>query len=187
MPKKLSKFQQMRAGAQALLDERALSHEGKAAKWERFLHFWVLVGRSFSRNRCPVRASALAYASLLALIPMLAVVVSVSSTFLKKEGEDRIDQLIMKLVSSVTPPATLNTNAVASTTETSAPKSGTGTDANQSAATDTAADSSDRGQGADKANLSAFAQDEKTVAARKSIAHNIHEFIQNTRSGTLGA
>lgn len=176
----------MRAGAQALLDEKAPVHEVQRSKWRRFVHFWVLVWRSFSRNRCPVRASALAYASLLALIPMLAVVVSVSSTFLKKEGEDRIDQLIMKLVSSVTPPATLNTNAVASTTEASAPKSGTGTDANQSAATDTATDSSDRGQGADKANLSAFAQDEKTVAARKSIAHNIHQFIQNTRSGTLG-
>src|SRR6266704_3272743 len=110
MPKKVSRFQQMRAGAQALLNENALPHEVQASKWHRFIHFWVLVWRSFVRNRCPVRASALAYASLLALIPMLAVVVSITSTFLKKEGEDRIDQFIVKMVSSVTPPAALNTN-----------------------------------------------------------------------------
>src|SRR4029077_10663786 len=36
----------------------------------------------------------------------------------------------------------------------------------------------------DQSDLSALAQNE--TAARKSIAHNIHRFIQNTRSGTLG-
>jgi membrane protein len=34
--------------------------------------------------------------------------------------------------------------------------------------------------------LSAVAQEEKAIAARRSVAHNIHEFIQNTRSGALG-
>ena len=59
------------------------------SNWHKFAHFWILVGRSFARNRCPVRASALAYATVLALIPMLAVVVSITSSLLKKEGEEQ--------------------------------------------------------------------------------------------------
>src|SRR5436190_2119245 len=170
MPKKVSRFQQMRAGAQALLDERGLHDEGHSSKWHRFLHFWVLVGRSFARNRCPVRASALAYASLLALIPMLAVVVSITSTFLKKEGEDRIDQFIGELVASIMPPANLSTNAV----------NELDTSINDSTA-EPAAINSNRAlviaggaSATNQAGLSAFAQDEKTVAARKSMAHKIN-------------
>src|SRR5882724_5809550 len=84
--------------ARALWDESALLSQAPLSRLHKLVHFWVLVWKSFTRNRCPVRASALAYASLLALIPMLAVVVSVTSTFLKKTGEERIDQFIEKLV-----------------------------------------------------------------------------------------
>src|SRR5471030_3109050 len=45
--------------------------ENEFSRLERFAHFWVLVGKSFVRNRCPTRAAALSYATLLALIPML--------------------------------------------------------------------------------------------------------------------
>ncbi len=45
----------------------------------RFTHFWGLVGRFFWRNRCQVRASALAYTTLLALVPLLAVSLTVAS------------------------------------------------------------------------------------------------------------
>ena len=76
----------------------------------------MLVWKSFTRNRCPVRASALAYATVLALIPMLAVAMSITSGLLKKEGEDQIDQFIVKLVASVTPPATVNTNSAGAAT-----------------------------------------------------------------------
>jgi membrane protein len=130
----------------------------------------------------------LAYASLLALIPMLAVVVSISSTFLKKEGEDRIDQFIAKLVAGVTPPANLGTNVVGSVDELDDDWMGveTGTNEGPFAAEGAKGQVSDASLNSPQTNLSTLAQGEKGVAARKSMAHKIHEFIQNTRSGTLG-
>src|SRR5690242_14532627 len=83
--------------------------ETEFSRLERFAHFWVLVGRSFVRNRCPVRAAALSYATLLALIPLLAVAISVTSSLLKSQGEEKIYEAIDKFVSNVMPPATLNT------------------------------------------------------------------------------
>jgi membrane protein len=73
---------------------------------ERFAHFCVLVGKSFVRNRCPVRAAALSFATLLALIPMLAVAISVTSSMLKSQGEEKIYAAIDKVVSSIVPPET---------------------------------------------------------------------------------
>ena len=72
---------------QSLLDENQfLSHEqSKQPFWRRVLHFWVLVINSFKKNRGPVRASSLAYTTLLALIPVLALVVSVSTSFLQND------------------------------------------------------------------------------------------------------
>ena len=173
MAKQLSRLQKMRADAQALLDERGLHTAGQSSKWRRFAHFWVLVGRSFARNRCPVRASALAYATLLALIPMLAVVVSITSSLLKQEGEDRIDQFIGQLVASVTMPATVSTNL----------QSGT---IGQPGETTPAAEPSSAGVTSESSGLAELARDQRAVAARKSIARYIHDFIQNTRSGALG-
>ena len=80
--------------------------EGEFSRLERFAHFWVLVGNSFVRNRCPVRAAALSYTTLLALIPLLAVAISVTSSLLKSEGEEKIYEAIDKFVSNVMPPAT---------------------------------------------------------------------------------
>jgi membrane protein len=137
-----------------------------------------------------VRASALAYGSLLALIPVLAVAMSITSTFLKKEGEKRIDQFIVKLVSTLTPPATLHsstndpesdnldsleglTNTVSSSNAVqSIPETQKETSAGNSISPTKA--------------LPAFAQEEKAVQTRKEIARRINEFIQKTRSGALG-
>src|SRR2546422_10944182 len=110
MEKHNSRFRRRLAEARAVWDESALRSQTELSKLYKFAHFCVMVWRSFTRNRCPVRASALAYASLLALIPMLAVVMSITSTFLKKEGEQRIDEFIVKLVASVTPEAPIGTN-----------------------------------------------------------------------------
>ncbi len=101
------KLKKLTQDAQALMDDSAIATRAEDAwtPWHKFLHFWVMVGKTFVRNRCPVRASALAYASLLALVPMLAVVMSVSSSLLKKNGTDRIDGFIQSLVTQMTPPA----------------------------------------------------------------------------------
>jgi membrane protein len=119
---------------------------------------------------------------------MLAVVVSITSSFLKQEGEDRIDQFITKFVASVTPPATLGTNAVAVTAGQTS--NGTAGEANATQITnavgaisqETSSDTNHPNQAA----LSDLATDERAIAARKSIARNINQFIQNTRSGALG-
>jgi membrane protein len=120
-------------------------HTGAEAEFnrlERFAHFCVLVGRSFVRNRCPARAAALSYTSLLALIPLLAVAISVTSSLLKNQGEEQIYGAIDRLVSNFIPPAT---------------------------------------------NSVSLPGAEKWVgAAQKDAAQYIHEFIQKTRSGTLG-
>ena len=63
--------------------------EQEIGRLEHFAHFCVLAGKSFVRNRCPVRAAALSYATLLALIPMLAVAISVTSSLLKVGGRGR--------------------------------------------------------------------------------------------------
>jgi len=89
--------------------------EEEFSRLERFTHFWVLVAKSFVRNRCPVRAAALSYTSLLALIPLLAVAIGVTSSLLKNQGEEKIYGAIDRLVSSFVPPATaeINTNGPA--------------------------------------------------------------------------
>jgi membrane protein len=190
MGKKLSRFKKIKNEAKALLDERTLESKSRTSKLYRVAHFCVLVWTSFTRNRLPVRASALAYATLLSLIPMLAVIVSITSTFLKKEGEEQIDHFVVKLVANLTPPATLTTNEVAVASEPPA------TNAVQSAEAspkpnllpDPNPDHAPLGDGAltNNSALAAFAHDEKAVAARKEIVRKIHEFIQNTQSGALG-
>ena len=52
------------------------------------------------------RAAALSYTTLLALIPLLVVAISVTSSLLKSQGEEKIYEAIDKLVSNVMPPAT---------------------------------------------------------------------------------
>jgi membrane protein len=87
--------------------EDGFSLETSLTKFERFVHFWVLVGRSFVRNRCPVRASALSYTTLLAMIPMLAVAMSITSAILKSEGQVRIKQFIEQFVDNIVPTASV--------------------------------------------------------------------------------
>jgi membrane protein len=185
MASRFSRLKKLREEAMGLWTERALGSQKPLSRLHKFAHFWIMVSRSFSRNRCPVRASALAYATLLALIPMLAVVVSVTSSFLKKEGEDEIDQFIVRLVSSVTPAAKVtSTNEVGSiSTRTATNSPGEIVNSSENRKTDEVqVETPQRTEG----HSSALAEDKEVIRARRQIARSIHEFIQNTRSGTLG-
>ncbi|HEX3628193.1 MAG TPA: YhjD/YihY/BrkB family envelope integrity protein [Verrucomicrobiae bacterium] len=134
-----------------------------AGRLEHFIHFWFFVGKSFVQNRCLIRASALSYTTLLALIPLLAVAISVTSSLLRQQGEHEIYKAIDKFVSQVVPPATVaaeppSSNHVNPDTF--------GTDTN--------------------AVVSPAAAADARVAAQRLVAQRIHEFIHNTRSGALG-
>jgi membrane protein len=74
---------------------------------ERFVHFCALVTRQFIRNRCFVRASALSFSTLLAIIPLLAVALSVTSSLLSTQNEAKLTQFVESTVASLAPPASI--------------------------------------------------------------------------------
>ena len=180
MPDKPSIWSRIWCGLRELWDESALRSQTELGRLQKCVHFCLMVCRSFSKNRCPARASALAYGTLLALIPMLAVVVGVTSSFLKKEGEDQIDAFIVKMVNSVMPGASSGTNAPHAG-EVEAPVA-----QSDSSATNSPSLSTNGVAGALSRLVPSLAQQERAVEARKDISREIHHFIQNTRSGALG-
>ncbi len=102
----ISRLSKIQEGAQAILGEKRIGTHGdeSMSRWEKFAHFWVLVGKSFWRNRCAVRASALAYTTLLALVPLLAVAISISTGLLKRQGgKQQIEDLINTFVAKIAP------------------------------------------------------------------------------------
>jgi len=179
-----SRLVKILSGLRTEAEEEWLHAESELNRLERFAHFWVLVGKSFARNRCPVRAAALSYTSLLALIPLLAVAISVTSSLLKNEGEQKIYAVIDRLVASVMPPARLDTNGPAvslnlgpalsvALTRTNTGAAGWVTNSSAMTATET--------------NTPAAPDDNTRVTtAQKEAATYIHDFVQNTRSGALG-
>jgi len=91
----------------------ATHEEAKASRFHRFAHYWVLVFKTFSRNRCPLRATALAYTTLLALIPLLAVSFGIASSVLKEKDALATKKLIGDLVDTVAPQLKLLSKAPA--------------------------------------------------------------------------
>ena len=187
MPKKSRfNFSELQRAASSLLEERAIRLGEGISKLEKFVHFWVLVGKSFVRNRCPVRASALSYTTLLALIPTLAVALSVTSMFLKTESEEQIEAFIERFVEYTVPDSIrsieefdlqLGTNAPFPETAATNPPPLLETNLVAVAA---------------PANVTTNASSPQIRAAldalgKKAAAGYIHRFIQNTYSGTLGA
>src|SRR5262245_28904299 len=68
--------------------------------------FWRRVVTSFWDNRCHVRAAALAYTTLLALVPLLAVSLSVVSLVLdtkSAEAEGKLSGYIDEIVKNIAP------------------------------------------------------------------------------------
>lgn len=113
---RLSKLKRLREQALAFFEEKGIGREDdtKRSRLHRFAHFWLLVGKSFIRNRCPIRASALAYTTLLALIPMLAVCASIMTGFLQKQGKKPIDDVVNGFVRNVAPMLNLQVRTNAS-------------------------------------------------------------------------
>ncbi len=151
-------------------------HTGAEAEFnrlERFAHFWVLVAQSFVRNRCPVRAAALSYTSLLALIPLFAVAIGVTSSLLKSQGEEKIYGAIDRLVSNLVPPSSSGISTNGSVSLNLAPAMSIPLSPTNAAAATNAVAPAEGGTRMD--------------TAQKEAAQHIHEFIQKTRSGALGA
>ena len=162
--------------------------EAGVSKLEKFVHFWVLVSKSFVRNRCPVRASALSYSTLLALIPMLAVAMGVTSSLLKNQGEAQINKAVEQMVSYLVPPATNPTPATADNGP-SVPQTMGLSDTNPVVAatnsiSETNAPAAVVGGGSNSPVV--LPENTRLVTAQKEAAVKIHEFIQKTQSGTLG-
>jgi membrane protein len=154
--------------------------EGEFSRLERFAHLWALVIRSFVRNRCPVRAAALSYTSLLALIPLLAVAISVTGGLLNTEGEEKIYQAIDKFVSTVMPPATLSIDE-----QKASPNPGPGPAAVPTFTNFPTAEVPTKASA--ETNLTTAAGTETRAAtAQKEVVRDIRDFVQKTRSGTLG-
>lgn len=173
--KRFSRLIKIISGAAADAEDEIFLLE---SRHERFVHFWVLVIRQFVRHRCLVRASALSYSTLLALIPLLAVALSVTSSLLKNQDEEQFQHAVEKLVAAVTPPATIGTNAVAANAE-----AVTIVTTNDSAATENS------GNEATQTNAVAGRSSGSgvvTVSAQKEIARQIWSFVQNTKSAALG-
>lgn len=87
------------------LHEAGIDQKDRASlpAWRKCAHFGLLLVNSFNRNRCPVRASALAYTTLLAMVPLLAVALSVSTSMLIKNDGAPVEQLVDQLLRNVAP------------------------------------------------------------------------------------
>lgn len=166
-------------GTQSGSGDELIQLEGRL---ERFTHFWVLVTRSFIRNRCLVRAAALSYSSLLALIPLLAVVIGVTSVLLKQQGEEQIYSGINKFVFAMMPPATLDTNGAAVALNLS-PISVRLTSTNFLSGTNLAATGTNTPA---DTNNAAPVTPAVSISAQKTAAKWIHDSIEKVQSGTLG-
>jgi membrane protein len=101
----ISRIRKLYTAAYEFITEKGIEthEEGKASRTHRAAHFWLLVFKSFSRNRCPIRATALAYTTLLALIPLLAVSFGIVSGFLREKGPNATKELIGQIVDTAVP------------------------------------------------------------------------------------
>jgi membrane protein len=149
------------------LDKELMRAGCQTTRLEHFAHFWAFTIRSFVQNRCLIRAAALSYTTLLAMIPLLAIAISVTSSLLKKEGEQDIYKAIDRMVANVMPPATMDASLTNETFMAASAHS-----AHSNVATNAASASTE------VANA--------RVAVQGVVAERIHEFIHNTRSGALG-
>jgi len=75
---------------------------GKRAGLKDWSKFALIVIRGFNQNRCLIRAAALTYTTLLAMVPLLAVVLGVSKAILATQ-EDMLFEVCMDVVHKIAP------------------------------------------------------------------------------------
>lgn len=154
----------MKAGARRRL--RLMLGAARGERAYSFLQFWELVVTGFLNNRCPVRATALAYTTLLALIPMIAVAASISTGLLKSQGREPIERAIDALVAQVAPAVTE-----------------TGTNQPSGVATESSTTSTNRFVISSAAKENAREVIEQN---REQVAEVIRNSLNNVESGSLG-
>ena len=169
-------------GSLASADPVELEHdEDKLPFHERTKRFWTMVIQNFIQNRCPVRATALAYTTLLSLVPLLAVIVSISTSLLKtEEGHKQIDAAIDLAIEKLAPQLGLvpqGTNATSNV---------------EMDDDDPLADFFSDGDEPSRPSVAAPAgktpaQTEAQADARAKVSGFIKESITNVNSGALGA
>lgn len=164
-----------------------VSFDSSFTRLEKFVHFWVRVAESFTRNRCAVRASALSFTTLLALIPMLAVAMSITSLFLKSEDKEQIETFIERFVEYMVPNNLTNVESIAWEPDTNALP----TESTAAMPLPTVLDTNlPRVVGQTSPTTNAPAPQISAALdalGKKKAAETIHQFIQKTYSGTLGA
>jgi len=153
-------------------------------RFERFVHFWAMVTGQFIRHRCFVRASALSYSTLVALIPLLAVALSVTSNLLNPQQEAELSRFVERTVSSVAPAVNIATNAPP------APLSFPDLAATNATAEHTTSHSApDLLATADLSATNAVgtAAPALTVNTQSQVAGQIHDLVKKTSGGALGS
>ncbi len=89
------RLERLQEQVRTLINEDAVAEsDSQLSRHHRLAHFWILVGQMFVKNRGPVRAASLAYTTLLALVPLLAISLSVATLFLPRNEEERRATLV---------------------------------------------------------------------------------------------
>src|SRR5438128_93577 len=100
---RVSKFKRLQERTIALFDEDGAAPD-QLPPWQKFVHFCMFVGRGYISNRLPGRAASLAYTSLLAMVPVLALVISISTSLLKTpQGEQKMRHAINEAILKFAP------------------------------------------------------------------------------------
>lgn len=175
--KRSSRLLKILTGAVADAEE-IIQLEGRL---ERFVHFWALVVRQFIRYRCFIRASALSFSTLLALIPLLAVALSVTSSLLNKQQEEELTQFVENVASSVAPAVSVSTNSPIVSPGPADVVSAT----NANGTVETGETNSIALLA--NSNAPPAAGPAVPVTTQKQVAAEIHELVQSASSHTLGA
>ncbi len=174
----MSRLGKLRVAVRNFFEEKGIETDEKFlhSRLHRIAHFWLLVGKSFKRNRCPVRAASLAYTTLLALVPLLAVMVSITTSVLQKRGTEPVENIISKLVEYAAPALDLETRWE-EVDEFGDPLFPTTTNAPPLVTTNAS--------GIVVTNLAATTNAAPGPSGREQLVKQITDFIGNIRTGTL--